>query len=207
MRTSLPELDLINLATRGDGDALSALLELHGPTARRGLEIPRRFQSLVSVDDVMQQTYTDAFLRIREFVPREDGSFAGWLGRMARRNLVDVIRMLTAEKRGGDRQRLHVETFGSSLHRLSVVLGVTEATASHGARMEEACAALGEAITALPPLYRRVIERFDLQDRPVEELADELKRTTGAVYMIRSRAHRLIRERMGRLEDYVSDGA
>ena len=101
------EEDLADRAMLGDREALEELLELHGPVIRRGLvgAIDVRWRSLLSVDDVMQQTYLDAFLGIHRFVPRGVESFGAWLETLAKCNLLDAVRMLTADKRGGKRVR------------------------------------------------------------------------------------------------------
>ncbi|GMU36437.1 MAG: sigma-70 family RNA polymerase sigma factor [Phycisphaerae bacterium] len=200
------EMDLMRRAVDGDREALTALLERHGPAVRAKLEIPARWRSLLAVDDVMQQTYTDAFLGIREFVPREDGSFAGWLARIASRNLVDVLRTLESRKRGGDRRRVQLAEEGSSLNELSFLLGMTDSTPSRAARREEALAALATAIETLPEAYRRVVELYDLEGRSMEEVAPKMNRSLGAAYMLRSRAHRLLREKLGALTRFISDG-
>lgn len=193
-------------AVDGDREALTVLLERYGPSVRAKLEIPARWRSLLAVDDVMQQTYTDAFLCIREFMPREDGSFAGWLARIASRNLVDVLRTLKSRKRGGDRRRVQLAEEGSSLNELSFLLGMTDSTPSRAARREEALAALAAAIESLPEAYRRVVELYDLEGRSMEEVAPKMNRSLGAAYMLRSRAHRLLREKLGALTRFISDG-
>ena len=80
--------ELLQQAVEGNREALSALLERHGPTVRAGLTtaIPQRWQAVLTVDDVMQQTYADAFLDIRRFVPHGTGSFVAWLTTIAKRS-------------------------------------------------------------------------------------------------------------------------
>ena len=46
----------------------------------------------------------------------------------------------------------------------------------------------------LPEEHRRIIQRMDLDGRAAAEIARELNRTTGAVYMLRARAHRWLGE-------------
>jgi DNA-directed RNA polymerase specialized sigma24 family protein len=54
----------------------------------------------------MQQTYTDAILDIHQLLACTEEAFAAWLHTLARRNLFDAIRLLEAEKRGGQRRRV-----------------------------------------------------------------------------------------------------
>src|SRR5438874_4374691 len=103
----MPEVqdELLAKATAGDAGALADLLTRDGAAARRALHdaIPIKWQSVLSMDDVMQQTYAEAVVSIGRFENRGDGSFAGWLTQLARCTLIDALRMLEADKRGGGR--------------------------------------------------------------------------------------------------------
>ena len=66
---------------------------------------------------------------------------------------------------------------------------------------------LKKALESLPTAYRQVIEMYDLEGRPIEEVAVALKRSSGATYMLRSRAHRLLCEVMGTESKYLSEKA
>jgi DNA-directed RNA polymerase specialized sigma24 family protein len=46
---------------------------------------------------------------------------------------------------------------------------------------------------------------YDLEGRPVQEVAQALGRSPGAVYMLRARAHRRLSEIMGTASRYVTD--
>ena len=198
--------DLLSQAASGDGRALAELLEEHTSVVRQRLagKIPRRWQSVLSLDDVMQETYTDAFLDIDRFTPEGDGSFTAWLMSLARCNLVDALRMLKAEKRGGNHQRVEPQTREDSCVALYEVLGATQTTPSRCAAREEARAALEHAIQQLPETYRRVVQMYDFEDRPVEEVGRALKRSAGAVYMVRARAHRRLQAIMGSVSKYIT---
>ena len=103
--------DLLSRAARGDRDILKTLLKEHGPAVRQRLvgKIPGRWQSVLSLDDVMQQTYTDAFLNMGCVVLQGGGSFTAWLSTIAQRNLIDALRMLEADKRGQNHRRIQPE--------------------------------------------------------------------------------------------------
>jgi RNA polymerase sigma-70 factor (ECF subfamily) len=189
-----------------DRQTLPQLLERHGPVVRQRLaaQIPRCWQSVLSVDDVMQQTYTDAFLDIDRFVPHGEDSFAGWLASLARCNLVDALRMLEADKRGPERRRSESRVGEDSVTALCELLDSPSATPSRQAARDEARTALERAIRQLPDAYRLVVQMYDLENRPVEEVARALGRSPGAVYMVRARAHRRLRELMGATSRYFS---
>lgn len=202
-----PDDELFAAAVGGDEDALVALLERNDEGVRHRLtgSIPRRWQSLLTLDDVMQQTYVDAFRDIRGFVPRGEGAFAAWLAKLAKRNLLDALKLLEAQKRGGHRRRVEPHHREDSYVELYERLGGTTSTPSRKAARIEAGEALERALQSLPPTYRRAVESYDLQGRPVEEVAAALRRSPGAVYMLRARAHRLLAELMGTASRYFSD--
>jgi RNA polymerase sigma factor (sigma-70 family) len=201
------EEQLLALAVQGDAEALSVLLERHGPPVRQGLTggIARKWRSVLSVDDVMQQTYTDAFLTIRRFESRESGTFEGWLATLARRNLLDAVRLLSAEKRGGDRHRVTPLMGDESMVALYELVGGSVTTPSSHAAKGEAKSALERAIECLPANYQKVVCMYDLEGRPIEEVAAAMERSAGAVYMIRARAHDRLGEILGAPQQYLSD--
>jgi RNA polymerase sigma-70 factor (ECF subfamily) len=193
-------------AGSGNQDALGGLLERHSPAVVRWVasRIPRRWRSVLSVGDVMQQTYTDAFLCFDSFRAAEGCSFGAGLMSLARNNLVDALRMLNADKRGKGRRPVEPQACEDSLPALYEFLGSTPITPSRLAARKEARAALERAIEGLPDTYRRVVQMCDLESHPVLEVADAVGRSPGAVYMIRARAHRRLRELMGSTSNYFS---
>ncbi len=100
--------ELLQQACEGDEAALGKLLDRHTPELRRVVagKLSTRWQSLLSEEDVLQETFTDAFLDIDQFKPGPDSAFLAWLTTLATRNLLDAIRMLEADKRGGRVRRV-----------------------------------------------------------------------------------------------------
>jgi len=198
--------DALRQAAGGDRDTLRRLLREHGPTVRRRLSgrIPRRWRAVLSIDDVMQQTYTDVFLALDRFAPQGDGAFTSWILKIANRNLIDAMRMLEAEKRGKDHRRIRPEAGeGTFVALCEVIIGGGTTPSRHVAR-DEALAALERAIKELPDAYRQVVQMFDLESRPMEEVSRAMGRSPGAAYMIRARAHRKLCELMGNPSRYFS---
>lgn len=198
--------DLLGRAGRGDRDALARLLEKLGPAVRRSLngKIPRRWRAVLSDDDVMQQTYADAIAQIARIRADSEDAFTGWLVVTAQHNLQDAVKMLEADKRGGQRRRVEpVGPDGTPL-RLSELLPGTGTTPSGQAARGEAGTALQRALTRLPATYARVVRLYDLEGRPVQEVAAELKRSPGAVFMLRIRAHERLRELLGNTSNFFT---
>jgi RNA polymerase sigma-70 factor (ECF subfamily) len=189
---------LIAQAVQGDRSAFAELLERHAPAVRGSLSsrIPARWQALLSVDDVLQQTYTDAYLDLHQFRPSGDDSFEGWLTKIAHCNLLDAVRALEAEKRGGPRRPIPVDPGQDALDVLHdrLLRDHPRSTPSQHLARAEARAELRRVLEQLPDDYRRIIELYDLQGLPAGQVAEALSRSPGAIYLVRNRAHRRLRE-------------
>ena len=199
---------LLATALSGDHKALADVLMRDGPIARAALRdaIPAKWQSVLSMDDVMQQAYAEAVTNIHRFEFRGEGSFAAWLTQLARCTLLDAVRMLEADKRGGNRHRVQ-PTRDDSCANLFDNLCQTMGTPSRFAARHEAAAAILDAVDQLPPPQKQVVEMYDLQGRPVAEVASALGRSEGAVYLLRVRAHRRLAELMGAPANYLTRGS
>lgn len=200
---------LIAEAIAGDAAATEELLADSEPALRQALtgQIPASFRSAFDVDDVIQVTFVEAFLRIGTFTPRGPGSFQAWLTTLARNNLKDALKELRAEKRI-PRHRL-VPAFGDSgSHEgLLALLGASATTPSGGAARMEAKSWVEDAIGRLPPDYEKVVRLIDLEGHIGPSAAAALGRSVGAVYMLRLRAHDRLRELLGSSGNFFTSGA
>jgi RNA polymerase sigma-70 factor (ECF subfamily) len=145
----------------------------------------------------MQVTYLEAFTRIRSFDPNRAEAFPSWLRQMAENNLRDAIRALEARKHPSPRNQLEAHATTDSAMALFDTLSSGSGTPSRAARRNEARRLLAEAIRCLPADYARAVQLYDLESRPVEEVAAALGRSVGAVYMLRMRAHDRLRDLLG----------
>lgn len=180
---------LIDRATSGDRDALTSLLESHGSRVRALLinDIGPAFQSLLDVDDVLQVTFLEAFLRIRQFENRGADAFGGWLTTIARNNLRDAIRELQRQKRNPPGQKIEPRKPSSSISLLDQI-GWTSTTPSRSASDRELETQVEQALTRLPEDYERVLRLYEIDGREVDEVANLMGRSAGAVFMLRARA-------------------
>ena len=178
------QAELLAKASAGDQKAAGELFSRHGPSVRERLayEIPKRFCSVLTADDVMQETYIDALLGIGGFVPRGDGSFESWLTTIAKNNLRNAIEALDAEKRGGDRKRIVPVNPDESVAALYELLGATSNTPSRQAATVEAKSIMQRAIEQLPEDHQKVVRMYDLERCPIEEVSAALGRRSGAVF-------------------------
>lgn len=187
------ETALVRAAVSGDADALSTLLERHGPTIERSLQISSVWRPMLEPADVMQVTYLEAFLQIRTFDPERGASFEAWLRRIAENNLRDAVRGLERQKQPQPADRVRPSRLEDSLVGLYNLLGTDSATPSRRMREAETCERLEQSIRTLPERYQQVVRLYDLECLPIEEVATRTGRSPGAVHMLRARAHDRLR--------------
>jgi len=191
------ESRLITQAVEGDRDALAQLLRTHGPRLRQHLQISRTWRDSLDVDDVLQVTYFEAFLRIRQLVTRDPAAFARWLRTIADNSLRNAIKELGRSKRANPRRRVRSLTPDESTALLLERVARTSMTASRIVTNRESQEVLRQAIARLPRTYRTVVELCDLEGKSPAEVGQELGRSAGAVHMLRARAHHRLAEILG----------
>lgn len=196
---------LLALASDGDADALSALLERYGPQVRAELHIGRRWQPALSADDVMQTSYMEAFLRIGDFTPFGKGAFYRWLKQIAENNLRDAIKELERAKRPQLHRRIKAPPGDDSFAVLYDLLAGTTSTPSRRAARDETRQILESSLARLPKDYATVVRLYDLEGRPTSEVCASMGRTRGALYMLRARAHDQLRVILGSASKFFSD--
>lgn len=188
---------LVPKAVAGDADAISQLLQRHGPAVERALRIDRSWQGVLDAADVMQVTYLETFMRIKSFDVNANASFSTWLRHVAENNLKDAIRGLSRKKRPQPKDRVVPTNYEDSVVGLCDVLGMTVTTPSRHAGRKEICQVLEQAIAGLPDDYAQVIRRYDMEGAAIGDVAKAMGRSTGAVHMLRARAHDRLRETLG----------
>ncbi len=197
---------LVVRARSGDHEALTELLKRQGPAARRMIrgQIATRWQSVLSEDDVMQQTYADAVAGIDQCRAEGEPSFAAWLGAVARNNLYAAIEALSAAKRGGQWHRVEVMPAEESQTELVRIIAARDDTPGRRVIRKEALGMLNEAVEQLPSVYASVVRMYDIDGRSVQEVSEHLGRSPGAVFMLRARAHDRLAQAMGNASDFLT---
>lgn len=193
---------LLSKAQAGDRTALVQLLEALAPPVRARVEgrISPAMRRCLEADDVMQVTYLEAVLRLDQFRTGGVAGFRAWLGRLAENNLIDAIRALEAAKRPNPHRRAtRVGGAGgdSAVALVEQLSASGDGTPSRVLARGEAVKLMEQMLDGLPQDYQRVVRMYDLEGRPISQVAAELGRSEGAVYMLRARAHDRLREAMG----------
>lgn len=187
----------VRAAIAGDVEAMTELLDECAPEVERSLSIGREWRSVLEPADVMQVTYLEAFLRIGQYDPARAEPFRAWLQRIADNNLKDAIRGLKRQKRPQPANRVTLPSFAESAAALYAELGVTTTTPSRHASQEERVSRLNTVLDAMPEDYAKVVRLYDLEGLPIAEVAQRMGRGSGAVHMLRARAHDRLRSLLG----------
>ena len=197
--------NLVVRAIAGEEQALSSLLKEVGPQVRQKLTIGRKWQAALDVSDVMQVTYLEAFLRVKDLDASTVAQFAAWIARIAENNLRDAIKELERLKRASPGRRVQPALKDDSYVTLLESVGWSSTTPSRDAAAREAQQLVHKALERLPEIYQEVLRRYDLEGCPPAAVADALGRSVGAVHMLRTRAHELLREILGPQSKFFSD--
>lgn len=200
-RTELPaEAALVAAAVAGDGVALERLLLASYDRLARQIEtkLPPRLQATQAVEDILQQTFCQAFRDIRRFEPRGEASFATWLARIADNRLLDAIKQHDRQKRGGGRQRVEAGEHDSRILALLDWLPADDTSPSSVVARGEAIQALSVALASLPDDQREAIRLRILEGKSLDETAAAMERTPDAVRGLVHRGKRQLQSILGR---------
>ena len=197
--------ELIESAKNGDQVSLERLLLMAYPKVLRHVQIkqPSILKGKVGPDDLVQQAFTQAFLKIKTFEGENEMSFMKWLRVIADRQLQDAVKALTRKKRGGDRKQVTGGGGEDSRLQLLDILAGDESTASRQMSRKESMQALHVSIAELPEDYRLVVLLRYFEGRSLAEIAEELGRSEGAVRGLLDRARAKLRDAMGRASQWL----
>jgi RNA polymerase sigma-70 factor, ECF subfamily len=198
----------IRQAAEGDRQALEHLLMSHYNMLVRYIAagLPPSVQAAVSVEDILQDTFSLAFRDIGKLAPRGERAFAAWLKTIAENRLRDAIKELKRKKRGGGHLpvRTQAGTSTGSFVDLVELLSAGDRTPSRILAGKEAVQAVQVSLAALPDDYREVIRLRYLEGKGTDEIASEMNRSPGAIRGLVDRAKKMMREALGRSSKYLS---
>jgi RNA polymerase sigma-70 factor (ECF subfamily) len=196
---------LVAAAAQGDRLALERLLLAnYDQLARRiALRLPTRLQATQAVEDILQQTFLQAFRDIGRFEPRPNASFGDWLGTVAEHRLLDAIKQHDRRKRGGGWGQVGSDN-DSRLSPLLDWIAGTDTPPSGAAARSEALHALQVAIASLESDQRDAIRLRLLEGKTLEETAQALGRSTDAVRGLVHRGKQKLRDCLGRASQWLS---
>ena len=198
--------EVLAAARKGDAQALRKLLkdcegEVGDCVAKK---IPIHVRGAFDEMDVLQVTFLEATLGLSKFLGSTRSRFIAWTKTIAEHNLRDACDALDCKKRPDRRRRVAIGPPSDSYTTLLEQLGGSITTPSRYLAQGEIKAKVDAALEALPPDYRLVIQAYDLENRSIADVMTLMRRSKGAVHMLRRRAHERLRDLMGASANFFS---
>lgn len=186
------QLRLIAQAADGDRFALQQLLLVHSAWLSRHVvdKLPMVLRGTVDVEDILQQTYLQAYRDIRTLRNRTVKSFAAWLRTVAENRIRDALRSIDREKRQARRRNIGAVRDGttSSMADLVDMLSDRADTPARCAVRHEAVQAVQVGVAGLSREQREAIRLHCLEGWTLDETAATMNCTSGAVRGLLQRA-------------------
>jgi RNA polymerase sigma-70 factor, ECF subfamily len=183
--------DDVDRATRTE---LLMLLDRPRVLAYIERHFPASLRAVLEPEDVLQDTYFEAYRRLESFVGGDDGpgdtSMFRWLVTIARTRIAQIVRTSRAVKRGG---RLAQADLGDEVIRMLAELAVHRRTPSRSAVFREFLLLVEDALEQLPEADRLAVTLRYMQDEPPPVIAQRMGRTVEAVHQLCHRAVKKMR--------------
>jgi RNA polymerase sigma-70 factor, ECF subfamily len=177
--------DLLDRLVKGDESAFTTLFERYQKRLALLIhyKLSPELRRITEVEDVLQETFLEAFRDIKQFRYEKPGGFLGWLSRIADHVVADTARFHGRQKRrAADLARFR------SAGNPDGPEPVDSATPSRVLAEKEKLLALIRRLDQLPEDYRRVILLAKVEGLSNAELAEQLGRTREAVALLLHRA-------------------
>jgi RNA polymerase sigma-70 factor (ECF subfamily) len=163
-------------------------------------QLDPRLRTKLDASDLVQETLLEAHRDRQQFRGTTAAEQAAWLRRILARNLANVVREHTREKRDVERERSLEAALTTSSARLEAWLVADAPSPSEQAARHEQLLRLATALAALPDAERAAVELRHLQGWPLRDIADRLQRTPAAVGGLLHRALARLRTHLGEHE-------
>lgn len=198
MLSDVEKQELIHSAAEGDRLSLERLLLYYSSSLRRYLasKMSELLQPTVSVDDVLQEAFIKAYRDIGTLKHRTPQSFYVWIKTVADNRLRDTFRYQNRAKRQ-DARRVTVarnDDISSSMVQLVEMLSDQGDTPGRCAIRRESIEAVQIGLAGLPDDQRQAICLHYLEGRTLDETAEEMERTTGAIRGLLQRGKKQLRD-------------
>ena len=208
MSSKESQSDLIAKAVAGDRLALEELLlgQSLQLSLHIGPKLPDSVKGVLGIEDILQQTFVQAFEHIHQLEHLTERSFSAWLKKIAEHQLQDAVKALRRKKRGGAHRQIRhpTEDQSSTMADLVEMLSDRQLTPSRSVARHEAVRAVQIGIAGLPEDQREAVRQHLLEGRSLAETATAMGRTPGAVSALIHRAKGRLREVLGRASLWLS---
>jgi RNA polymerase sigma-70 factor, ECF subfamily len=169
MNTATTERVLLERCKAGDHAAFAELISQSSLKARRVVQTIAR--NPADVDDVMQETFVNAFQALRSFDQRS--KFSTWLTRIAINNALMLLRRQKVKK------EISLDAEGEERETTSFLLADNTLDPEQALIRDQSIQIIREAVQALPRTLREYAERCCIQDMSNQEASLSLRITEG----------------------------
>jgi RNA polymerase sigma-70 factor (ECF subfamily) len=145
-------------------------------------KLSREMRRLADAEDVLQETFLEAFRDIKRFRYEKPGGFLSWLSRIADHVIADAARFHGRQKRLAEIVRFR------SVGTPDGPEPVDSATPSRLLAEKEGLQALIQKLDSLPEDYRRAILLAKVEGLSNAEMAEQLGRSREAAALLLHRA-------------------
>ena len=184
MENATSTYDLLARIDQGDESAFTTLFERY--QKRLALLIHYKLKPdlrrMADVEDVLQETFLEAFRDLKQFRYQKPGGFLGWLSRIADHVIADTARFHGRHKRRADLVRFRSEGNPDGPEP------VDSATPSRLLAEKEGLQTLIQKLDKLPEDYRRAILLAKVEGLSNAEMAEQMGRTREAAALLLHRA-------------------
>lgn len=146
---------------------------------------------------MVQQVMLQAVQGLDGFRGGTEAEFRGWLRQILARHLCHLDRDMHRDKRDVRREQSMEQKLAQSSLRLEGLLAGGGPTPSQNAMISENVLQLAAAVERLPDSQRDAIRLHYLEGMKLNEVAERLQKTTGAIAGLLHRGMKTLREQLG----------
>ncbi len=162
-------------------------------------QLGRHLRTKCDPSDLVQQTLLEAHRDFPHFAGRQEGELLAWMRQILAHNLYNESRRFTAQQRDAARE-VSLDQVRAGVDKSSLALGRCLAartlSPSQAAADREAAVRLADVLSHLAPDYQTVLVLRVFEGLPVEEVAQRMERSAGAVRMLQLRALTALRQEL-----------
>ncbi len=199
---------LSRLAVAGDRAALQGLLMLHYDEIEAAVRtrFSPELAARMECEDLIQCALLDVYRRIGSYREVDGASFGAWLQRVCEHRIVDTVRHVRRQKRGGRFEQIDGQRrpTGESVEAIWDWLCADENPPDRPARREEARQAIQVCLAGLQPDQRDAVTAHYFEHCDTAEIAERLGRSPGAVRELMRRARENLKRLLGTASAWLS---
>ena len=191
--------ELANRVIYGDKAALAQIFDVYRMRLRRivNFRLDRRIYGRVDPDDVLQEAYLNAQLRMKSILADRAETLFIWLRKILNQTLADVHRRHLGTKKRSAKRDVSIHggwSTESTSAALAIHLAGTLTSPSQAALRAELAAQIDAALATLSPVDREILALRHFEELSNGEAAQVLNMTTQAASMRYVRAPSRLRD-------------